>query len=218
MSKNWGDYDVSALRDYTNDLNLVGLEEFRNKLEKHFFAHVSIRKCVTCRIQEVRLVIEVKGTISFEHSVKHFRTDVIGDPGYNSKSLMKMVAELQSANSQLIDIEELALMMSDTSIIVQRVGNLSVARQYDNIMRIVMNDYKYIVSQTMERPLEIHIPVLEFYDNQENTNTFLSGVEKRIGDRYYFNYWAVYYDSADTLIYDVENSKLISEEIVCLPQ
>lgn len=220
MSTSWGNYDVGELRGYSDDLDLVGLDKFKNKLEKHFFAQISIRRCITCSDTDIRLVIEAKGTIDFACSVKHFRTDVISDPGYNSRFLLKALAELQHLNTQPIDIEELAFTMSDTSIIVQRVGNLSVPRQYDNIMRIVMNDYKYIISQIREVPLEIHIPVLGYGDTTENNNEILSSINYQTSDKDYFAFWGLYFNSEEeAIIYDVENSDFIFEEVLAfLPQ
>jgi len=213
MSTNWGNYDVSAFRGYSDDVNLAGLEKFKNKLEKHFFAKVAVRKCTTER-EDIELVIEVNAAIDFALAIQHFRIDILSNPGVNSNFLMNCLLELQEVNSASIDIKELSFLMSDTSIFIQRVCDYGIAKQLDNIMRIAMNNYNNIVSQLNEVPSEIHIPVFEDVDHINDSLPLLSDFVKRTTEKDYFTYWELTFDSArDTVIYDVERSSFILEEL-----
>ncbi len=197
----------------TRDVNLKGLDLFKKKLEKHFFAEVDIRKCVTDHTG-VELVIEVKCTISFALAIQHFRVDILSDPGINSSFLTNCLSELRDVNIESVDIKELSFLMSDTSIFIQKAYDYSIAQQLDNIMRVVMNEYNHIISRLKEIPLEIHIPVLEDMAAKEDTPTFLSDFDRPITGKDYFTYWGLYFDSAeDTVIYDVEKSSFIFEEL-----
>jgi len=218
MSTNWGNYDIGSFRGYSDDLNLEGLEKFKNKLEKHFFATVDIRKCITEQ-EDIELVIKVNATIDFALAIQHFRIDILSNPGVNSNFLMNCLLELQEVNSVSLDIKELSFIMSDTSIFIQQVFKYGVAQQLDNIMRIVMNDYNYIISRLKEVPSEIHIPVLVDTDHGNASLTLLSDLTKRNTEKDYFTYWGLTFDSAiDTIIYDVENSDFIFEEVALVPQ
>lgn len=213
MSTNWGNYDISTFGGYSDDFDLTGLEKFKNKLEKHFFATVAVRKCITER-EDIELVIEVSGTIDFALVIQHFRIDILSNPGVNSNFLMNCLLELQEANTESIDIKELSFLMSDTSIFIQQVCEYGVAQQLDNIMRLVMNDYNYIVSRLNEVPSEIHIPVFEDVDRNSDSLPLLSNFAQRTTEKDYFTYWGLTFDSVrDTVIYDVEKSNFIFEEL-----
>lgn len=197
----------------THEVNLKGLDLFKKKLGKRFFAEVEIRKCVTDNT-DVELVIEVKCTISFALAIQHFRVEVLSDLGVNSSFLTNCLSELRDANIESVDIKELSFLMSDTSIFIQKAYDYSIAQQLDNIMRVVMNEYNHIISRFKEVPLEIHIPVLEDVATKEDTPTFLSDFDRPITEKDYFIYWGLYFDSAeDTVIYDVEKSSFIFEEL-----
>jgi len=130
-----------------NDINLVGLDIFRKRLEKRFYGKADILISHTLNSSNVELIIEVQGSISFELAVTHFRIDVLGNTGENAEFLAKCLFDLQKSNPESIDIMEFSLVMTDTSIFIQKVSDFSIVKQFDNIMRILMNDFNYLVSQ-----------------------------------------------------------------------
>lgn len=205
-------YD-SELSGYSYDLNLVGLDTFKKKLEKHFFAIVDIRKLMNDG-KHVELVVEVDCTINFALAIQHFRVDVLSNVGVNSNFLMNCLTELQHKNTETIDIKELSFLMSDTSIFIQQVCEYGVVQQLDNVMRILMNDYHSIISRFREIPREVHIPVLEDTNNVDDDSLLLAEFGKRTTEKDYFTFWGLYFDSReDTVIYDVEKSDFIFEEL-----
>ncbi|MEO9892948.1 hypothetical protein [Aurantibacter sp.] len=219
MSINRVNFDTSELGGFSNDLNLNGLERFKKNLERFFISQISIRECITSYTSEVKLVIEVASPWKFSQNVEYFRNSTLSDTGYNGKALLNILAELQEVNDVLIDIEELSLTTEDTTIIIQRIGRLSIARQYDNILRVILNSYNYIVSSIREIPEEIHIPVLTAADNKKEDYAILSDLTTRDSDSEYFSYWGLCYTSDfDTIIYDVKNADFIFEDVTIFPQ
>ncbi|MRH99791.1 hypothetical protein GH721_04520 [Kriegella sp. EG-1] len=217
MSKNRLNFNSSELARFSSNLNLNGLQEFKRSLEKFFISQVTLREYLTNDDNEVKLIIEVASPWKFTENVKYFRNSALSDIGYNSKVLLNILASLQEINDVLIDIEELSIVTEDTTVVIQRIGNLSIARQYDNILRVVLNSYNYMVSQIREVPEEIHIPVLT--DNSNESYTILSELTNKKSEKEYFSYWGLCYASNfDTIIYDVKNSDFIFEELTFFPQ
>ncbi|MBM1107455.1 hypothetical protein JQC67_14975 [Aurantibacter crassamenti] len=215
MSTQGEHYDDSTFSGFSNNLDLNGLDNFVKKLERYFFSQVFVRECLTSNTSEVKLVIDVICPLTFSKNVEYFRAATVSDTGYNSSRLLKILSELQEVNNILIDIEEFSLTMEDTTIIVQKIDSLSVARQFDNILRLVLSTYNHIVSQIREVPNEIHIPVLMDNVYQSGTENLLNEFKTKTSDQDYFAYWGLCYDSdLDTIIYDVENSKFIFEDVL----
>ena len=120
-------------------------------------------------------------------------------------------------NTESIDILEISFLMEDTSLFIQRVCGLSIVQQLDNIFRLVMNDYNYIITEIKEVPSEIHIPVFKNDEHEKEPLDLIPESAKETTERDYFAYWGLYLDALnETAIYDVENSSFIFEEICYL--
>lgn len=199
----------------TKDLDLVGLDTFKKKLEKNYFAEVEVRKCISDS-QEIELVIEVRSRISLALAVEHFRVDVLSKSNTaDSNILLYCLSKLRAANNrESIDIMEISFLMEDTSIFIQRVCDFSIVQQLDNIFRLVMNNYNYIIAEIKEVPSEIHIPVFKNDENEKNKLNMFPEKARETTEKEYFAYWGLYLDALnETAIYDVEKSRFIFEEI-----
>jgi len=218
MSLNSNSFQNKLPLGRTKDLDLIGLETFIKKLEKNYFAEVEVQKSISDS-QEIELVIEVRSRISFALAVEHFRVDVLSKSNTaDSNFLLSCLTELRAVNNtESIDILEISFLMEDTSLFIQRVCGFSIVQQLDNIFRLVMNDYNYIITEIKEVPSEIHIPVFKNDEHEKEPLDLIPESAKETTERDYFAYWGLYLDALnETAIYDVENSSFIFEEICYL--
>ncbi|MGI9550637.1 MAG: hypothetical protein ACR2MT_05515 [Aurantibacter sp.] len=199
----------------THEVNLKGLEPFKNDLEKCFFSSAIVRKS-NSEPTKTDLIIELECNFSLNDAASHFREEIFNESGNTTTDLSKMVAALQEKNNIPIDIEEFSLHLLDTTIIIQRIYEKSIHEQWNNIFREMIHQYGNLTIKLRETPFEIYLPVFE--ENWLNNHSYLgSNKNGLISSKDYFTYWGLYFDSEeDAVIYDVKNASFIFEDIYML--
>jgi hypothetical protein len=127
------------------------------------------------------------------------------------------ITQLKNHNPLEIDIEEVSILLKDTSIIIKKIYAQSIPEQLENILSEI-TDHHFNLSQTLnEVPFEIYIPVFEEgpLQDDETLMNIRSGNNASATD--FFGYWGLYYDSEDdAIIYDLANRTLVKGDLFML--
>lgn len=192
---------------FNGDLNIEGLETFKKSLEKHFFSKVSVRNCSSLK-SSVQLAIELDCNLSLVEMLFHFNKGTWGNLRQGKSSFAKLLRQLVKENDVHVDVEEITLFFKDSTIIINKIYDNSIAEQLENIFTQVGKHYVHLSKGLSETPYEIYIPVFEecTYANDTLIQNIEAGNYRK---KDYFKYWGLYCDSEeDAVIYDLINSKI----------
>ncbi len=192
---------------------LLGLDRFRQKLEKIFFANVSVRNCSSNK-DCIKLVIELNCNYGLGEAFFFLKNVMVRKTlGKRTDRIASAVSrafkKFQDLNKEVIDIEELSIYLNETSIIVKRIYQNSLEDQLKDILQALTEHHMHFTKQFTEIPSEIYIPVFE-EDNLEGDENIIDIVANNNPNANYLKHWGVYFDSEDdVVIYDLENTSLI---------
>lgn len=196
---------------FNKDFQIRGLESFKSDLEKHFFSIAGVCNYTSDK-NESLLAIELNCNLSLVELLFYFNR---GDWG-KDRFLSAHLQELAKINGVTVDVDELSIHLKDTSIVINRIYDLSIAQQFENILTEIAHHYVHFTKGLSEVPYEIFVPVIE-ETNLENNTSFLNMVHGNNSKNDYFRYWGVYYLSQDEpSIYDLDSLALIAGDLFML--
>ena len=217
MSINAGGYSRNLKVHLENDPKIRGLKEFKNRLERDFFAEVQVRNRIANNDQ-VNLIIDLNCNFELKENIQFFKNNNWDNShkeccGIDISNLSKALSDLKLQNRLEIDIEEFSLFLLDTSIIIKKIYKESIPQQLGELLCTITEHYRYITKNLTETPYEIYIPVFE-EDLQEN-HIRIARIEQAHNDKKdYFGYWGLYFDSEeDAAIYDLPKKRIITGEL-----
>ncbi|WP_282161796.1 hypothetical protein [Ulvibacterium marinum] len=196
---------------FNKDYKIRGLESFKNDLERHFFAKAGVCNYISDK-NESLLAIELNCNLALVELLFYFNRGDWGKDGFLSTHLR----DLAKINGVTVDIDELSIHLKDTSIVVNRIYNQSIAQQFENILTEIAHHYVHFTKGLSEVPYEIFVPVFE-ETNLETNTSFLNMAHGNNTRNDYFRYWGAYYLSQnDPSIYDLDSLSLISGDLYML--
>ena len=203
---------------FNSDLNIAGLDFFRNQLEKHFFSTVTVRNCPTCKTT-VQLSIELDCNLSLVEMLFHFNKGAWGNFGRNGFSLERLLHGLSEDNGFEVDIDEFTVFLKDTSIVVTKIYDQSISDQLRNIFSEIGQHYVHFSKGLTETPYEIYVPVFEEECSNGDENLLRNIQAGNHSKNDYFKYWGLYCESEeDAVIYDLKNKCIERGDLFMLNQ
>ena len=209
--------------------HLKGLEAFKRSLEKDYFAHVSVRNCSTNKqnndsvAHPWNLVIDIECNFDLIEVLFHLEKGSWGR-GFTAISELentctpfyRALNTFRDRNSLEMDVEELSLILKDTTIVIKKIYNQSIGYQLGAILETLAAHYVHITKGLTETPYEIYLPVFEEVSNGEP----LVGIRREMNSaRDYMSFWALYFDSIpEAKIYDLQKKTIISGDLHMLNQ
>lgn len=196
---------------FNKDYKIRGLESFKNDLERHFFAKAGVCNYTSDK-NESLLAIELNCNLALVELLFYFNRGDWGKDGF----LTTHLRDLAKINGVTVDIDELSIHLKDTSIVINRIYNQSIAQQFENILTEIAHHYVHFTKGLSEVPYEIFVPVFE-ETNLETNTSFLNMAHGNNTRNDYFRYWGAYYLSQnDPSIYDLDSLSLISGDLYML--
>ncbi|MEB8329323.1 hypothetical protein OO009_08135 [Flavobacteriaceae bacterium KMM 6897] len=204
-----------------NNYQIVGLDTFEYSLAKYFFSDVVVNISST-NDDEVCLNIEFQNNLTLSEVICFLNTHTWmyeEDMSVltNMNPFLRALQALKNQNSTTIDIEEISILLKDTTIVIKKIYFQSIPTQLDNILKKITDHHFMLTKNSKEVPFEMFIPVFEENPLEENGSleNIRMGNNSSIND--YFGYWGLYYDSEDdAIIYDLENKSMIYGDLLML--
>ncbi|SDQ70056.1 hypothetical protein SAMN05216294_2252 [Flagellimonas zhangzhouensis] len=192
----------------------IGLDEFINRLERDFFGTVRLNCKYDALSNKVDMVIYIHLNFQLLDCLRHFNNGdwvEVAIPKDNSIAcnLDKSLRELNAKNGIKFDISELSLHFEETTVIVSRLYERSIAKQMGKIISVIGQHYVYFTKGLTEMPYEIFVPVFE--DDMP-----IAGNQLKKNKSGYFDYWGLYYDyehQHQAMIYSLRKKKLYQEDL-----
>jgi hypothetical protein len=201
--------------------DLDGIDDFRDDLAEDYVALVKGRPGGLGGLYH--LSIEIVSTFALSHVVRllldGIAFDLIkeGTKAFVLRPFLTAYKKLKDHNKYgHADIEELRLIFQDSVVIIDGLGDDSVATSLARILRTLATNYSNLLLTTGERPYEIHIPVFEdpAGDRPSRFRVLLEVDETipSISVADYYKLWGLWYDfSSQRRIYDVSHQLLVEE-------
>ncbi len=200
-----------------SDREIIGLESLKCNLEKEFYSNITIRNSTTC-CEQNNLVIEMECNLGLLEMLFHRQQGIWGTEECASlifKGNSKISNQLQNirkVNKVFIEIEELSLILNDCNIIIKKIYPKSVELEFENIIRILADNYIFLSNQLAASPSEIFIPIFEEVSSINNVTNMVD--ENSISVDGYNSYWGLYLNMLeDPLIFDLKNKCLVSGDV-----
>lgn len=209
MSFNLNDFIKNSLPAAGFKKDIVGIDEFINSLEFHYFSIVKWQDNFESK-DSLNLVLEINCNLNLLELLAHFNSGRWGTNGKTDSPLQQCLERLNSKNTSTIDIEELTLFLDDTSIVVKRIYNKSIATQFDEILKQIACNYVFLTRGLTQKPYEIFVPIFE-----DTLDTYeLDFGPNEITPKSYAEFWGIYLDKDDEAsIYDVNRNTYISGDL-----
>lgn len=214
MPLNLNNHKSHKFVDWNSDYTINGLDNYLKFLEFHYFSEVSLRNYTINNIG-LDMTLDINCPINLLEMLGHFNKNRWGKSiGLTTSPLQKGFEILTKKNNTNLDIEELTLILNDTSIVIKKISEKSILHQFNDIITELANHYIYFTKGLTEKPYEIFVPVFE--DNIENdvNNDKLNCIQKENNPQSYFEFWGIYLDSLDdALIYDLNKNAFIPADL-----
>ncbi|MEZ4808744.1 MAG: hypothetical protein R2819_00175 [Allomuricauda sp.] len=126
-------------------------------------------------------------------------------------SFGKAFKKLKQMNQGNIDIAETSLHFKDTSIIIAKLYDCSIAEHIGSIISKASEHFVYITKGLTEMPYEIFVPVFE----DKKPNAF----DLETDQKNYFHYWGLYFENDmqhDVIVYNLNTRQLRKEDFFLL--
>lgn len=198
--------------EYTKEIN--GIDEFLKSLEFHYFSNIKLKR-KSCTLNSVHLVLEVNCNIELLELFTNFNTGRWGTCIKNESPLQYSLDILNSRNNCNIDIEEFTIFLNDTSIVIKRIYDKSIATQLNNIIRQIACNYVFLTKGLTQKPYEIFVPIFE--DSLDNFE--VQDDQTNILPKSYSEYWGIYLDKEDEAsIFDVQRNTYVTGDLEFLSE
>ncbi len=216
MHNSKNNFNSYCLKGFDKNVEIAGLHRFATSLEKQFFSKVTIKN-ISLLPFKLKLVVELTCNYKLVDALTHFKKEIWGNFSSKKYSFKKELKRLKDANEVFIEVEELSVFLSDTSIIIHRVYHESIPEQLNSIFCKLENSYVNFTRGLEEVPYEIFVPVYEekylTYESQKELN-IQAGPNC---STHYFSYWGLYFSSEkDAVVYDLKNHLLINSNLQML--
>lgn len=184
--------------------HIIGMDDFLNVLEFHYFSKVKLLHHSIKR-QSLNLVLEIDCNLKLLELLSHFNIERWGHNTKPGTPLQQCLELLDLKNNLSVDIEELTLLLNDTSIVIKNIYPKSIVTEFNEILKSIASNYVFLTEGLTKKPYEIFIPIFEdTLDNLDFTPTAAS-------PKTYSEFWGVYLDKDDEAsIYDVQRSTYIN--------
>lgn len=191
---------------------IEALNSFKKSLEKHFFSQVVVRDHST-EPTAVKLILELTCNFGLAQMLHHLKLGTWGSFESKENSFSNLFRKLREANDLYLEVEEFAIFLKDTSIIINKIFDDSIPQQLEEILQTVSKNYVHFTKGLTEVPYEIYVPVFE-ESLLENDSTLMNIKSGNNNVQDYFKYWGLYfYSEDDALIYDLKNTAIISGDL-----
>ena len=209
--------------------SIPGLNTFIRSLEREYFAQVNVRDCQADTADRTRpaeagnLVIEMACNFDLVEILYHLEHGSWGkaentgadDTGSHS-AFIEAYQAFSIQNPWPADVEELSLVLRDTTIVIKKVYEQSIPEQLGRILQTLAAHYVHFTRGMTETPFEIYLPVFEEEMCRSGAPVSTVKRDENTGSDY-FNYWALYFDSIpDGKIYDLSKKEIISGDLQML--
>lgn len=208
--------------DAEHDDVIIGLENFRLKIERDFFCDVAIN-FLKEKVDSYNLIIDISFNFDLEQGLSILADRKVGDLDLNSNNntdylYLNQLKNLAKKSNKSIDIEELNLVFNNCTVVIHKIFEQSISYQLKNIIQNINNNLLYFSKGFTEIPYEVHIPIFEA--EPFNTNADLMNIRIKEAKNYdYSKFWALYFETrTDASIYDVEHHDIIDGELMMIKQ
>lgn len=194
---------------YNKKCLIEGLNSFKKSLEKHFFSNVTIRDYSGEGISS-KLILELECNFELCEMLHYFKLGTWGNFNCEKFSISKLLQQLNKSNDVPVEIEEFSIFLKDSSIIITKIYEKSIAEQLEYILTEINDNYIHFTKGFTETPYEIYVPVFEesVLEHEGSLNDIACDNNNA---RDYFKYWGLYFFSEDdAVIYDLKNTAVIS--------
>ncbi|MBU2996059.1 hypothetical protein KO500_06420 [Cellulophaga baltica] len=197
--------------------DIFGLEAFKLKIEKDFYCNVAV---LNNDEDSENLIIETKFNFDIAFGLSLLADQKIGKLNLSSQKenylFFEAFEKVRNTNSKSIDIDELNLVFTDCTIIINKIFENSIAIQLQELIVKLNENILFFTRGFNKMPLEIHVPVFEEKIFQEDCNLLSLGLNKEnIGE--YYTFWALYFeDQIEADIYDFKNKQIINGELTMI--
>ncbi|WP_430425572.1 hypothetical protein [Maribacter litoralis] len=212
MPFNYENFINNSKSEYTKEI--IGIDDFLKSLDFHYFSDVKLNnKHIT--FNSISLVLEISCNLDLLELLAHFNTDRWGYNGKEKSPLEQALEILDLQNKHHIDIEELTFFLNDTSVVIKRIYDRSIATQLNDILKQIAFNYVFLTRGLTQKPYEIFVPIFEdtiqhMDDNEEELN---------IAPKSYSEFWGIYLDKDDEAsIYDVNKNTYVSGDLEFLSE
>ncbi|MEC7263287.1 MAG: hypothetical protein VXW38_06075 [Bacteroidota bacterium] len=192
-----------------------GLDDFLKTLEKDFFATAKVQCKFSQPENRADLIIDLYLNFGLIDCLRHFNNGDWGGVTFSEESQSTMsssvevaLKKLNSLNNHSLDILELSLHFAETSIIISRLHEHSIAKQLGPIISSIGQHFVYFTKGLTEMPYEIFVPVFE--------DTTLENPRSKTTQYGYFDYWGLYFENQsqhEAMIYSLNSKKLEKEDL-----
>ncbi len=214
MIFNYEDFNKNSYTNLGYQQEVLGLDEFIKTLEFHYFSSVMLKNNNFSN-GSVNLVLEVSCDVDLLELLSHFNTGRWGNNGTTKSPLQQGLDVLDLKNKHFIDIEELTLFLKDTSIVIKRIYENSIASQFDDILKQIASNYVFLSKGLTQKPYEIFVPIFE--DNLDLNSTTTAPPE--LLPKTYTEFWGVYLDwDVEASIYDVKRNTYVTGDLEFLTE
>ena len=223
MSKLGNEFFNNPKTGVQNTDHINGLELFRKSLEKNYFAEVGIAN-YGAKEEVANLIIDLKCNFSLSETLFYLTNTI--SKSRKPKSLIprktflfhKAYSKLKNSNHISLDISELTINLTDTTILISKIYDHSIEDQIENIFTELSNHNLYYTKGHNETPFEIFIPVFE-EDTLESDAKLQNIVSDNNNINDYFGFWGMYYDlTEEAVIYDLNTKRIIQGDIQILSE
>ncbi|MCM4152152.1 hypothetical protein DHD05_11175 [Arenibacter sp. N53] len=215
-------FNNSKIGDKSTD-HIIGLETFKKSLEMNYYAEVSIGN-YGLKKESANLTIDIKCNFSLNESLFYLNKISPNQGTLNESSPKKTIlflraySELKKLNTLYVDISELTISLTDTTILISKIYNQSIADQAENIFTELVQHNLYYTKGLNETPFEMFIPVFE-EDTLESDTKLRNIVSDNNNTNDYFGFWGMYYDQTEeAAIYDLNTKTIIHGDIQILSE
>ena len=204
----------------SEDNTILGLKTFLLKIEKDFFCKVSIVNQDSFTTTN-DLVLDVSFNFNLSEGLS-----ILALGKLNGQDLMlqnekdsffqKAFQKLRIASNNLFDIKELNLIFKDSTIVVYRIFENSIALELNKIIIELHKSYTYFTKGLTQLPYEIHVPILE-NSNFYTKSALVNNNTKEENQKSYYSFWGLYFDcKVDSDIYDAQGKEIIYGKLTML--
>jgi hypothetical protein len=203
--------------------DLEGVGEFREQLAGEYASIVRGRPGALGGLYN--LSVEIVSTLALSHMVRLLLDGVAfdlikeGTKAFVLRPFLSAYRKLRERNANKPrrgDIDELRLIFQDSVVVVDYLGDDSIASSLEKILQALAKNYQHLVLGSGEPPFEIYIPIFEdpTADPPSRFRELLHYDETipSVSMSDYFVYWGLWYDfSHKHRVYDVQRELLIDE-------
>jgi hypothetical protein len=225
MPSNLDHFKNQPIRAIVGENDVVGLLAYKLALEKLFFSEVLIRNNAG-EGQSLQLLVELVCNFDLLEGISHLKQGFWGQSLGNQTTdrscpnFGRLFNQLQAQNNFPIEIEECSIIFNNCNIVIHKIYDQSIPEQFNEILFNLSLHYNKLFKNIGELPYEIFIPVLEETRDTaacERIGNLDYQMSKEVRNTDYHKYWGLYfYSEQDALIYDLNQSSLISGKLYML--